>query len=53
MSLHYESKKKKEAEIIKEGIIVFLKMRNESYTNRAYISRDEEKEADIGDAVKN
>lgn len=39
---------KKKAEIIKEGIIIFLKMRNESYTNG-----DEEKGADIGDAVKN
>lgn len=37
----------------KGGIIVFLKMRNESYTNRDYILKGEEKGTDIGDVVKN
>lgn len=37
----------------KGGIIVFLKMRSESSTDRDYILRDEEKGTDIGDVVKN
>lgn len=35
------------------GIIAFPKMRNESYTNRDCISRDEENGTDIEDVVKN
>lgn len=37
----------------KGGIIAFLKMRNESCTNRDCTLRDEEKGTHIGDVVKN